>query len=153
MPLKPVPADSKVSRLRHGQKYHSAGRKLMASNRVCFSPDKGTWRSLFGHLVVFKEDTSFTETEGGNTNENTTTIRYTPSKWLLKLGLNYDFNVSLCGMTDCFETYRIIPDDSPIFRLCVQSDLAKIKDLFSTGQASKWDVNYDSKGPLHVRIS
>jgi hypothetical protein len=55
--------------------------------------------------------------------------------------------------TYSFRVSRIVPDDSPIFKICATKDEATIRKLFDSGAASPFDHTASGVTLLHVRTS
>ena len=80
-----------------------------------------------------------------------------PASWLIKLGLNSGirvglFNSSVYGWKSSLSTFYAVPNDSLIFNLSREGNLAAIRDLFSRGLASVRDTNSMGETPLHVHV-
>jgi hypothetical protein len=54
--------------------------------------------------------------------------------------------------THSFRVSRILPDDSPIFKICATKDTTAVRKLFESGMASPFDQTASGITLLHVRI-
>ncbi len=70
----------------------------------------------------------------------------------LQRGLEITFQASIQGWQHALETFRAVPYDSEMFRLCSVGDILGVKKLLSSGRASVWDQDPDGWTPLHVSI-
>ena len=87
--------------------------------------------------------------------EVTTSVTIAPAPWLSRLGLKYAFELSLMrsrsGWYRKIEPFRIVSDDSMIFRMCWEGNLQAVRTLLSVGEASIKDINSEGCTLLHVR--
>ena len=84
-----------------------------------------------------------------------TTLEIYPATWLLRLGFCYGLEMnSLTSSTHGWKQTlffpHIVPDDAPIFQLCVDGDLDGVRKLLSEGSASVRDTDEGGSTPLHV---
>lgn len=54
------------------------------------------------------------------------------------------------GWDTKFRTYNVIPQDSPLFKCCTGGNLQGVQALFSSGEASPFDVDNNGLTALHV---
>jgi hypothetical protein len=78
-----------------------------------------------------------------------------PASWIVNLGFLYGLkafaNQSGQAWKHVMETFRPVPDDSEIFKLCKEGNNDAVKVLLSPeGGASPWDTNSTGWTPLHV---
>lgn len=115
---------------------------------------------FFGSLIskheMFDSITSSDTESQSDQNEWKSIIRIRPAAWLMKLGLQrgleITFQASVQGWQHALETFRAVPDDSEIFRLCNNGDILGVKKLLSSGRASVWDRDPRGFTPLHVSL-
>lgn len=86
--------------------------------------------------------------------EHETSFSILPAQWLLKLGFNYAYSFSTYdsstqGWRFSLKPINLVPKDSPIFGLCWQGNIGKVRELISKNLASARDVNSDGCTPLH----
>lgn len=87
--------------------------------------------------------------------EHETSFSILPAQWLLKLGFNYAYSFSTYdsstqGWRFSLKPINLVPKDSPIFGLCWQGNIGKVRELISNNLASARDVNSDGFTALHV---
>lgn len=90
--------------------------------------------------------------------EHESSFMIRPATWLVKLGLNYGlrvglFNSSVQGWKSSLHTFCVVPNDSLIFDLSRDGNVAAVKDLFLRGLASVRDTNSMGETPLHVHVN
>ena len=66
------------------------------------------------------------------------------------LEFNYYRSISEWHLNLGFTAYRIVPYDSPIFKLSRRADIAGVRRLFETGQALPYDVDASGQRALGV---
>jgi hypothetical protein len=136
-------------------KRRGAAKKLVSFSR---------WESIFGEVIAQKschstQSANVYEVDGSPVNqveETETSFFIRPSKWLLRLGLNFEacakVSWSLSGWNVLQQTYRVVPTDSLIFQSCRCGDIESVRQLFSQGKASVWDIDVHGRTPLHVSL-
>lgn len=86
----------------------------------------------------------------------TSSLAYYPSSWLLKVGLKVGMEIALInsqrGWKCSLSSIRAVPDNSLVFRFCQSGNIEAVRELFSRGEASVYDVDSEGQTPLHVRI-
>ncbi|MCJ1286495.1 hypothetical protein MMC26_005841 [Xylographa opegraphella] len=86
--------------------------------------------------------------------EYKTRFRLFPSSWLINMGLDYTINFTFKsnyqGWHQCLDSMRAVRGDSMIFCACGEGDLAFVRRLLSTGEASVRDQNPNGVTPLHI---
>lgn len=80
-----------------------------------------------------------------------------PARWLVELGLNYEFRVTAASnsnsWTNTIESFRLRSDDSLGFSLCQSGNLRAVQLLFERGEASVLDIDSYGESLLHVNNS
>ena len=119
-------------------------------------------RNLFGAIIIttitrslrsrfVDEDYSDEECQY----EHESNLRILPAQWLLKLGLNYAYNISTYDSSTrpwqfSITPINLVPDDALIFEFCKEGNLELVRDLFSRNLASVRDVDSGGYTALHV---
>ena len=113
---------------------------------------RSTQKSL--HLALPSEDLEWI---GEPQSESQTSITFRPAEWLSALGIRTGFSLnfttsSLRGWKHTLDSFRAVPDDSPIYESCRDGNLPAVLDLLSSGCASVRDTNSRCMTPLHVGV-
>ena len=87
--------------------------------------------------------------------EHEESIRFLPAGWLLKLGFNCAYNLSIHdsstqGWQISIRPINLVADDALIFQYCEQGNIEKVRDLMSRNLASVRDVDFDGRTALHA---
>ncbi len=80
-----------------------------------------------------------------------TYLCWQPASWILRRSISLTIMRATSGWTYRFNPYRLVPEESLIFKYCRSGNIAGIQDLFSHGIASPLDINFLSLTHLHVR--
>lgn len=103
-------------------------------------------RYLLGHIEYEQRTTRYKRKE-----RQEFAAKYVGPRWALNqkvfqiLGYN-----TLGGCQISLKTYRIVPDDSPIFNAVEEGDLRGVQMLLDTREAFVTDTNQRGETPLHV---
>ena len=90
--------------------------------------------------------------------ENESKFTVYPAQWLTRLGFRCGLHFvqsvsSVKGWKNTLQTFRPVPDNSLIFKLCEEGNTSAVKELFSRGWASVRDTDSQGYTPLHVSYS
>jgi len=76
-----------------------------------------------------------------------------PPKILSIFGVSYGVDVAaICtaGWKYSLQIFRAVPENALIFEFCREGNLAAVRTLLSTGNASPWDRDPEGRTPLYV---
>ena len=119
--------------------------------------------NLFGAFRIFSQVRQTIKSLSKDPNEvedddfvHTTSIRVRPAPWLTWLGIHCGFNLAFERSSDTWKhtlnTFRLVPNDAPIFSACLEGDVIRVAQLLTDGEASVWDCNDFGRTPLHVSM-
>jgi len=74
-------------------------------------------------------------------------------KWLVSRHYQFWMKRTFNGWDYHMRSTPIVPSDSPVFKVCLEGDLASLQQLFQRKEASPFDMNASGLTPLHVRFS
>lgn len=98
------------------------------------------------------------EWKEGSPIDRKTTIVIRPATWLKRLGIMNGLSVrlfssSIKGWKFILDSFRLVPDNAPIFEFCKNGNLPAVRELLMRGKASAKDTNSRGRTPLHVGIA
>ena len=138
---------------------YQAIRKVPFSFRRCIS------YHFFGLIYVERKTLILQSRQSANLNTtldacqylHQTSFAFHPALWVIKLGFTYAIRLSLessyiRGWKCTLEIARPVPDDALLFELCRKGNLAGVKNLLSSGQASVRDVDSLGRTALFVSL-
>lgn len=107
------------------------------------------------HLAPLDKNTEWLEEKAQSESHTSITVR--PAGWLSVLGFERGLTLdltssSITGWKHTLSSFRAVPDDALIFKLCEEGQISAVRLLLSTGKASVKDTMSTGIQPLHVSI-
>jgi hypothetical protein len=81
-----------------------------------------------------------------------TSISITLPGWICARNFQAHLTRSYRGWDQCLRSYKIVPNESMVFQYSMEGNIDRLQQLFESGQASPFEVDYAGMTPLHVSL-
>ncbi|PVH75271.1 hypothetical protein DL98DRAFT_593269 [Cadophora sp. DSE1049] len=88
-------------------------------------------------------------TLAANEHDTVTSLYFGLPKWIYARRFELRLMKSRQGWDQSFRWYRMVSYDAKVFDYCMHGDVAGLQRLFSSGEASPFEIDPDGRTPLH----